>query len=102
VKIDYKKQIDKLRRLLKNVKRIIRGENVFEEDDQIEISTQEINWAWERMGLKRTASERDIKKAFRSLIKKYHPDRNKSKDAKEKMQKINEAYEFLARIKDFK
>ncbi|OOM75199.1 chaperone protein DnaJ [Clostridium puniceum] len=39
----------------------------------------------------------EIKKAFRSLAKKYHPDRNKDdKEALTKFQEINEAYEVLS------
>ena len=80
----------------------MRGEEVFEEDKQVVIDKEDMFWAWNRLGLDRGADEEIIKKSFRSLIKKYHPDINKSADAKEKMQKINEAYEFLARLKGFK
>ncbi|EKQ51002.1 MULTISPECIES: DnaJ domain-containing protein [unclassified Clostridium] len=42
------------------------------------------------------ASKDEIKKAFRSLAKKYHPDRNKNDtDALRKFQEVNEAYEVL-------
>lgn len=41
------------------------------------------------------ASEQDIKKAYRKLTLQYHPDRNNSSDAEEKIRKINEAYEVL-------
>ncbi len=37
----------------------------------------------------------EIKKAYRVKAKEFHPDLNKSSDAKEKFIKINEAYEFL-------
>lgn len=47
------------------------------------------------LGISNDATEADIKKAYRSLSLKYHPDRNPSEDAKEKIQKINEAYETL-------
>ena len=43
------------------------------------------------------ANKDEIKKAFRSLAKKYHPDRNKDdKDALQKFQEVNEAYEVLS------
>ncbi len=43
------------------------------------------------------ATNDEIKKAFRSLAKKYHPDRNKDdKDALRKFQEVNEAYEVLS------
>ena len=41
------------------------------------------------------ATDADVKKAYRTLSLKYHPDRNPSEEAKEKIQKINEAYETL-------
>jgi DnaJ-class molecular chaperone len=47
------------------------------------------------LGVSNDATEADIKKAYRTLSLKYHPDRNPSEDAKEKIQKINEAYETL-------
>lgn len=48
------------------------------------------------LGVSREASEGDIKKAYRSLSLKYHPDRNSDPDAKSKFQEINEAYEILS------
>lgn len=46
--------------------------------------------------IKSTASENEIKKAYHKLAKIYHPDKNKSIDAKEKFQKIQSAYEILS------
>ncbi|MBP3891038.1 MAG: molecular chaperone DnaJ [Solobacterium sp.] len=51
---------------------------------------------YEVLGVSRSASESDIKKAYRSLAKKYHPDVNHDKDAPEKFKEINEAYEVLS------
>ena len=50
------------------------------------------------MGLKRDASEDEIKKAFKKLAIKYHPDKNQDdpEGAKEKFQKIANAYETLS------
>jgi len=42
------------------------------------------------------ADERQIKLSYRKKAKEYHPDINKSPDATEKFQKVNEAYEFLS------
>jgi len=48
------------------------------------------------LGVSRTASDRDIKKAFRKLAVKYHPDKNKSPDAEVKFRDIAEAHEVLS------
>lgn len=50
------------------------------------------------LGIPRSASEAEIKKAYFSLAKKYHPDVNKNPDAKEKFAEINIAYETLGEI----
>jgi curved DNA-binding protein len=42
------------------------------------------------------ASESEIKKAYRKLARKYHPDVNKEKDAEDKFKEINAAYEILS------
>ena len=48
------------------------------------------------LGVSRTASEADIKKAYRKLAKTYHPDRNaKDPKAKDKFAEVNAAYEIL-------
>lgn len=50
---------------------------------------------YEVLGLSKNATNSDIKKAFRTLAKKYHPDINKEKGAEEKFKEVNEAYEIL-------
>jgi curved DNA-binding protein len=47
------------------------------------------------LGLERTASEEEIKKAYRKLARKYHPDVSKEANAKERFQEVSEAYETL-------
>lgn len=47
------------------------------------------------LGVSTESTEDEIKKAYRALSLKYHPDRNASEEAKTKMLKINEAYETL-------
>jgi molecular chaperone DnaJ len=51
---------------------------------------------YEILGLQRGASEMDIKKSYRRLAAKYHPDVNKSTDASEKFKEISSAYEVLS------
>src|SRR2546423_9089852 len=47
------------------------------------------------LGVERNAAEEDIKKAYRKLARKYHPDVSKEANAKEKFQEVSEAYETL-------
>jgi molecular chaperone DnaJ len=52
---------------------------------------------YELLGLSRTASDDEIKKAYRQLALKYHPDRNPGdKHAEEKFKEISEAYQVLS------
>lgn len=48
------------------------------------------------LGVSRDASDAEIKKAYRQLSKKYHPDINKDAGADEKFKEITEAYEVLS------
>jgi len=51
---------------------------------------------YETLEINDTASADEIKKAYRKLARKYHPDVNKDKDAEEKFKEINAAYEVLS------
>src|SRR6058998_1452006 len=52
---------------------------------------------YELLGVDRSASEEDIKKAYRKLAVKYHPDKNPGdKTAEERFKEIGEAYEALS------
>jgi curved DNA-binding protein len=50
---------------------------------------------YKSLGLARGASDEDIKKAYRRLARKYHPDVSKEKDAEARFKEIAEAYETL-------
>jgi curved DNA-binding protein len=47
------------------------------------------------LGVERSAGEDEIKKAYRKLARKFHPDVSKETNAKEKFQEVSEAYETL-------
>lgn len=50
---------------------------------------------YEILGVKKGASDEEIKSAYRQMAKKYHPDLNKSPEASEKFKEVNEAYSVL-------
>ena len=51
---------------------------------------------YEVLGISKDASEQEIKKAYRQMAKKYHPDVNKEPDAEARFKEVNEAYEVLS------
>jgi DnaJ-class molecular chaperone len=51
---------------------------------------------YEVLGVTKSASADEVKKAYRKLALQYHPDRNKSKDAADKFKEITHAYEVLS------
>ena len=51
---------------------------------------------YETLGIPRNADDKEVKKAYRNLARKYHPDVNKEPGAEEKFKKINEAYSVLS------
>lgn len=51
---------------------------------------------FEQLGVSRASTTIEIKKAYRKLANKYHPDRNDSAEAKEKFQLIQAAYDVIS------
>ena len=51
---------------------------------------------YDTLGIPRSADDKEIKKAYRNLARKYHPDVCKEKGAEEKFKGINEAYSVLS------
>jgi len=59
------------------------------------MATQQQDY-YEVLGVPRTASQEEIKKAFRRLAMQYHPDRNKEDGAEARFKEVNEAFEILS------
>ena len=51
---------------------------------------------YEILGVKKDASKEELKKTYRKLVKKHHPDVSKEEDAEEKFREVQEAYETLS------
>src|SRR6202011_6418846 len=54
---------------------------------------------YKTLGVSRTASEKEIKSAYRRLARQFHPDVNKDPKATDRFKLINEAYEVLSDTK---
>ena len=53
------------------------------------------NSLYSTLGVSKNANESEIKRAYRALSLKYHPDRNNTNEAESKIREINEAYDVL-------
>ena len=60
------------------------------------MATPEYKDYYKTLGVARTASEKEIKSAYRRLARQYHPDVNKDPKATDRFKLINEAYEVLS------
>ena len=50
---------------------------------------------YETLGVEKNATQSDIKRAYRKLARKYHPDVSELPEAEEKFKQLGEAYEVL-------
>lgn len=90
------RRLEKTTKLFEKVQRLSRGESVDEEDERFSFDIKgDISWAWSLLGVERGASEGDVKKAYKKLARKYHPDSKVNPDP-EKMRKINDAFELIS------
>jgi len=89
-----------LSKMLNKAKKVYAGEPI-DDDERFEEKPRGTDWAWKVLGVTQNASEQEIKKVYRDLALKYHPDKNKERDSKSKMQKINEAYNFIKRVIEY-
>lgn len=51
---------------------------------------------YEVLGINKNATDEEIKKSYRKMVHKYHPDRNKASDAEDKFKEASEAYQVLS------
>lgn len=90
-----------LKKLILAIERQRAGNSTDEDEDRF-TAEKGVDWAWVMLGVGRDALQDEVKKAYHSLARTYHPDTAKVADATEKMKQINEAYEFVKRVKKWK
>ena len=77
-----------------------KGKNkLSDEDFRKSLLSKDIPDYYAILQIQKTASQNEIKNQFRTLAKKWHPDRKQSDDAEKKMAQINMAYEVLSNTK---
>jgi hypothetical protein len=57
--------------------------------------SKELDKARKILGITKSSTENEVKRIYKSLVKKWHPDTNKSKQAETKMQEINHAFQTI-------
>ena len=71
------------------------------------MKSKDQNWAYKSLEIETTATDDEVKKAYRKMAMKYHPDKvndlgeEVKKSATEKFRSINEAYENLKKQRGF-
>lgn len=99
---EFDKIVGNINKLFLKIQKIISGETIDEDDDRFNVEFGDVDWAWLLLGVKRNASKEEVRRVYHQLAKKYHPDYNKKEDAKEKMEKINEAFGLVQRVMGYK
>lgn len=94
--------IKRIQKLYQRVHKAFKGEPIDEDEERFSTGLENIDWAWTLLGINKEAGEKDIKSAYKKLVRKYHPDINKSDEANNKSKQINRAFEFIAALKGFK
>ena len=56
---------------------------------------------YEKLGVEKSATSKDIRKAFKKLALTMHPDKSKEPDAHEKFMELNKIYEVLSIFSEF-
>ena len=64
-------------------------------DNKNRLDEENLLRCYKLLGVTKETSNESIKKAYRSLARKYHPDKNKTIEAKELMAQINNAYDII-------
>ncbi|PPE05789.1 DnaJ domain-containing protein [Williamsoniiplasma lucivorax] len=62
----------------------------------------ELGKAYKTLGVDENISDQELKSTYRKLAMEYHPDKNKSHGAKEKMAKVNAAYDLIKKVRNIK
>lgn len=65
------------------------------DDNKNRVDEENLLRCYKLLGVTKETSNESIKKAYRSLARKYHPDKNKTIEAKELMAQINNAYDII-------
>ncbi|AVP49092.1 DnaJ domain-containing protein [Williamsoniiplasma luminosum] len=68
--------------------------------DHLDEQANSLNQAYQTLGVDEHISDQDLKTKYRKLAMKYHPDRNKTEEAKQIMSNINMSYDLIKQIRN--
>lgn len=91
-----------MEKLFQKTQQVFEEGKVDDDDDRFRAETIGVDWAWVLLGVERNAPKDDVKRAYRRLAQKYHPDISAEEDATEKMKRINQAFELIKRVEGYK